>query len=171
MEKHLYFSRLTEKQQRMVMEDDFFDVTKDDIKRLIHRLKIYSFPKEQVNAMRKKYDLWLEDREKRVMDKYGLSYDTHTVSNRASDRRYPGIYSSIKSNTFFINGYTETEWQMLTDEDCVPTYTALSRFIAICREYNDQETLDVLLTKYQDKISEHEGALLIRNGGTIPSFV
>ena len=94
MEKHLYFSKLTEKEQRMVMDDDFFDVTKDDVKRLIHRMKIHLFPKEQVIAMRKKYDLWLEDREKRIMDKYGLSYDTHTVSNLASDRRYPGIYSS-----------------------------------------------------------------------------
>ena len=165
MEKHLYFSKLTEKEQRMVMDDDFFDVTKDDVKRLIHRMKIHLFPKEQVIAMRKKYDLWLEDREKRIMDKYGLSYDTHTVSNLASDRRYPGIYSSYKSSNFyFINGYTETEWRMLTDEDYIPTYTALSRFIDICRKYNDQETLDVLLPKYHNMIFEHEGALLIHNG-------
>ena len=116
MEKHLYFSKLTEKEQRMVMDDDFFDVTKDDVKRLIHRMKIHLFPKEQVIAMRKKYDLWLEDREKRIMDKYGLSY------------------------------------------------TALSRFIDICRKYNDQETLDVLLPKYHNMIFEHEGALLIHNG-------
>ena len=83
MEKHLYFSKLTEKEQRMVMDDDFFDVTKDDVKRLIHRMKIHLFPKEQVIAMRKKYDLWLEDREKRIMDKYGLSYQflqVHQVS-------------------------------------------------------------------------------------------
>ena len=44
MEKHLYFSKLTEKEQRMVMDDDFFDVTKDDVKRLIHRMKIHLFP-------------------------------------------------------------------------------------------------------------------------------
>ena len=163
MEKHLYFSKLTEKEQRMVMDDDFFDVTKDDVKRLIHRMKIHLFPKEQVIAMRKKYDLWLEDREKQIMDKYGLSYDTHTVSNLASDRRYPGIYSSYKvSNFFFINGYTETEWRMLTDEDYIPTYTALSRFINICRKYNDQETLDTLLPKYHNMIFEYERARLIQ---------
>lgn len=165
MEKHLYFSKLTEKEQRMVMDDDFFDVTKDDVKRLIHRMKIHLFPKEQVIAMRKKYDLWLEDREKQIMDKYGLSYDTHTVSNLASGRRYPGIYSSYKaSNVFFINGYTETEWRMLTDEDYIPTYTALSRFINICRKYNDQETLDTLLPKYHNMIFEYERARLIHNG-------
>lgn len=48
MEKHLYFSKLTEEEQRMVMDDDIFDVTKDDEKRLIHRIKIHLFPKEQV---------------------------------------------------------------------------------------------------------------------------
>ena len=37
----------------MVMDDGFFDVTKHDIKQLIHQMKIHLFPKEQVIAVRK----------------------------------------------------------------------------------------------------------------------
>ena len=51
---------------------------------------------------------------------------------------------------------------MLTDEDYIPTYTALSRFINICRKYNDQETLDTLLPKYHNMIFEYERARLIQ---------
>lgn len=43
-------------------------------------------PKEQVIITRKKYDLWLEDREKQIIDKYGQSFDIHKCPKTFEDR-------------------------------------------------------------------------------------
>ena len=72
---------LSEKFLRMIKDDEYFDVTKEDVKILLKRMS-HHYSRDDIIKMRIKYDAWIDDKEKRLMEEFGLSYDTHESSFR-----------------------------------------------------------------------------------------
>lgn len=152
---------LSEKYLRMIKDDEYFDVTKEDVKNLLLRMS-HHYPREDIIKMRIKYDAWIDDNEKRLMEEFGLSYDTHQITKSALDSGR-GI-SSSSFNAFYINGYSVTEWKMLTDEDYVPTIIVLKKTIQHVANRGDEEALEIIKMKYNWMFREQERGYLIKNG-------
>ena len=152
---------LSEKYLRMIKDDEYFDVTKEDVKNLLLRMS-HHYPREDIIKMRIKYDAWIDDNEKRLMEEFGLSYDTHQITKSALDSGR-GI-SSSSFNAFYINGYSVTEWKMLTDEDYVPTIIVLKKTIQHIANRGDEEALEIIKMKYNWMFREQERGYLIKNG-------
>lgn len=145
----------------MIKDDEYFDVTKEDVKNLLLRMS-HHYPREDIIKMRIKYDAWIDDNEKRLMEEFGLSYDTHQITKSALDSGR-GI-SSSSFNAFYINGYSVTEWKMLTDEDYVPTIIVLKKTIQHVANRGDEEALEIIKMKYNWMFREQERGYLIKNG-------
>lgn len=152
---------LSEKYLRMIKDDEYFDVTKEEVKTLLLRMA-HHYPREDIIKMRIKYDAWIDDNEKRLMEEFGLSYNTHVITKKCVDSGR-GISSSI-SGAFCINGYSVTEWKMLTDEDYVPTITVLKNTIQHVANRGDEEALEIIKMKYSWMFREQERGYLIKNG-------
>lgn len=145
----------------MIKDDEYFDVTKQEVKTLLLRMS-HHYPREDIIKMRIKYDAWIDDNEKRLMEEFGLSYDTHQITKTALDSGR-GI-SSSGFNAFYINGYSVTEWKMLTDEDYVPTIIVLKNTIQHVANRGDEEALEIIKMKYNWMFREQERGYLIKNG-------
>ena len=63
---------LSEKFLRMIKDDEYFDVTKEDVKTLLKRMS-HHYSRDDIIKMRIKYDAWIDDKEKRLMEEFGLS--------------------------------------------------------------------------------------------------
>ena len=92
---------LSEKYLRMIEDDEYFDVTKEDVRGLLVRMA-HHYSRDDIIKMRIKYDAWIDDKEKRLMEEFGLSYDTHEITKTCLESRR-GISSTRGS--FCINGW------------------------------------------------------------------
>ena len=151
---------LSEKYLRMIEDDEFFDVTKEEVKTLLVRMA-HHYSRDDIIKMRIKYDAWIDDKEKRLMEEFGLSYDTHEITKTCLESGR-GISSTCGS--FCINGYDVTEWKMLTDEDYVPTITSVKKAINRIANRGDEEALEIIKMKYSWMFREQERGYLIKNG-------
>ncbi|MDD7001378.1 MAG: hypothetical protein PUI35_08390 [Oscillibacter sp.] len=151
---------LSEKYLRMIKDDEFFDVTKEDVKTLLIRMA-HHYPRDDIIKMRIKYDAWIDDKEKRLMEEFGLSYDTHEITKTCLES---GRGISSTRGSFCINGYNVTEWKMLTDEDYVPTITSVKKAINRIANRGDEEALEIIKMKYNWMFREQERGYLIKNG-------
>lgn len=132
-----YVNTLTEKQKRMVEDDEFFNVTSEEVRAFLLRAS-HIFTREEMIRFRIKYAPWIADREKRFMDELGLDYENHTIT----------WTSSVYGKTYLVNGYTATQWKMLTQDDYFPGRSSVSFFINLCRDRNDEAALQILMLKY-----------------------
>ena len=151
---------LSEKYLRMIKDDEYFDVTKEDVKTLLLRMA-HHYPRDDIIKMRIKYDAWIDDKEKRLMEEFGLSYDTHEITKTCLES---GRGISSTRGSFCINGYNVTEWKMLTDEDYVPTIVAVKNAINRIANRGDEEALEIIKMKYNWMFREQERGYLIKNG-------
>ena len=151
---------LSEKYLRMIEDDEFFDVTKEEVKTLLVRMA-HHYSRDDIIKMRIKYDAWIDDKEKRLMEEFGLSYDTHEITKTCLESGR-GISSTCGS--FCINGYSTAEWKMLTDEDYVPTIVAVKNAINRIANRGDEEALEIIKMKYSWMLREQERGYLIKNG-------
>ena len=151
---------LSEKFLRMIKDDEYFDVTKEDVKILLKRMS-HHYSRDDIIKMRIKYDAWIDDKEKRLMEEFGLSYDTHEITKTCLES---GRGISSTRNSFCINGYSTVEWKMLTDEDYVPTITVLKNTIKHVANRGDEEALEIIKMKYNWMFREQERGYLIKNG-------
>ena len=153
MDPNQYVNRLSEKMIRMVEDDDFFDVTPEDVRSLLLRSGRF-FPREEIIRLRIKYDPWINDREKRFMAELGLDYYNHEITQ--TNRFY--------NNDYLVNGYSETQWRMLTQEGYFPGRMSVTHFINLCRENNDVDALEVLELKYGHIYEETNRQILLSHG-------
>lgn len=153
MDPNQYVNRLSEKMIRMIEDDDFFDVTPEDVRALLLRGGRF-FPREEIIRLRIKYAPWINDREKRFMTELGLDYYNHEITQ--TNRFY--------NNDYLVNGYSETQWRMLTQEGYFPGRMSVSHFINLCRENNDAEALEVLELKYGHIYEEANRQILLSHG-------
>ena len=151
---------LSEKYLRMIKDDEYFDVTKEDVKILLKRMS-HHYSRDDIIKMRIKYDAWIDDKEKRLMEEFGLSYDTHEITKTCLES---GRGISSTRNSFCINGYSTVEWKMLTDEDYVPTITSVKKAINRIANRGDEEALEIIKMKYSWMFREQERGYLIKNG-------
>ena len=151
---------LSEKFLRMIKDDEYFDVTKEDVKILLKRMS-HHYSRDDIIKMRIKYDAWIDDKEKRLMEEFGLSYDTHEITKTCLES---GRGISSTRNSFCINGYSTVEWKMLTDEDYVPTITVLKNTIKHVANRGDEEALEIIKMKYNWMFREQERSYLIMHG-------
>ena len=151
---------LSEKFLRMIKDDEYFDVTKEDVKILLKRMS-HHYSRDDIIKMRIKYDAWIDDKEKRLMEEFGLSYDTHEITKTCLES---GRGISSTRNSFCINGYSTVEWKMLTDEDYVPTIIVLKKTIQHVANRGDEEALEIIKMKYNWMFREQERGYLIKNG-------
>ena len=151
---------LSEKYLRMIEDDEFFDVTKEEVKTLLVRMA-HHYSRDDIIKMRIKYDAWIDDKEKRLMEEFGLSYDTHEITNTCLES---GRGISSTRGSFCINGYSTAEWKMLTDEDYVPTIVAVKNAINRIANRGDEEALEIIKMKYSWMLREQERGYLIKNG-------
>ena len=151
---------LSEKFLRMIKDDEYFDVTKEDVKILLKRMS-HHYSRDDIIKMRIKYDAWIDDKEKRLMEEFGLSYDTHEITKTCLES---GRGISSTRNSFCINGYSTVEWKMLTDEDYVPTITVLKNTIKHVANRGDEEALEIIKMKYNWMFLEQERSYLIMHG-------
>ena len=131
---------LSEKFLRMIKDDEYFDVTKEDVKILLKRMS-HHYSRDDIIKMRIKYDAWIDDKEKRLMEEFGLSYDTHEITKTCLES---GRGISSTRGSFCINGYSTAEWKMLTDEDYVPTIAAVKNAINRIANRGDEEALEII---------------------------
>ena len=92
---------LSEKYLRMIKDDEYFDVTKEDVKILLKRMS-HHYSIDDIIKMRIKYDAWIDDKEKRLMEEFGLSYDTHEITKTCLES---GRGISSTRGSFCINGW------------------------------------------------------------------
>ena len=151
---------LSEKFLRMIKDDEYFDVTKEDVKILLKRMS-HHYSRDDIIKMRIKYDAWIDDKEKRLMEEFGLSYDTHEITKTCLES---GRGISSTRGSFCINGYSTAEWKMLTDEDYVPTIAAVKNAINRIANRGDEEALEIIKMKYSWMFREQERGYLIKNG-------
>ena len=151
---------LSEKYLRMIKDDEFFDVTKEDVRGLLVRMA-HHYSRDDIIKMRIKYDAWIDDKEKRLMEEFGLSYDTHEITKTCLES---GRGISSTRGSFCINGYSTAEWKMLTDEDYVPTIAAVKNAINRIANRGDEEALEIIKMKYNWMFREQERGYLIKNG-------
>lgn len=151
---------LSEKYLRMIEDDEFFDVTKEEVKTLLVRMA-HHYSRDDIIKMRIKYDAWIDDKEKRLMEEFGLSYDTHEITKTCLES---GRGISSTRGSFCINGYSTAEWKMLTDEDYVPTIIVLKKTIQHIANRGDEEALEIIKMKYNWMFREQERGYLIKNG-------
>lgn len=135
-QKELEFYLSQEKYRRMVEDDKFFDVTEEDVQRLLRKMACAKCSREEIIRVRKKYHPLLHDREAEFMNRLGLNYDDHliTLHNNSAVLR--------------VNGYTETEWRMLVDDEYLPNYKAIKIAISRVRSRGDEEAVRILNMKY-----------------------
>lgn len=151
---------LSEKYLRMIEDDEYFDVTKEDVRGLLVRMA-HHYSRDDIIKMRIKYDAWIDDKEKRLMEEFGLSYDTHEITKTCLES---GRGISSTRGSFCINGYSTAEWKMLTDEDYVPTIAAVKNAINRIANRGDEEALEIIKMKYSWMFREQERGYLIKNG-------
>ena len=151
---------LSEKYLRMIEDDEYFDVTKEDVRGLLVRMA-HHYSRDDIIKMRIKYDAWIDDKEKRLMEEFGLSYDTHEITKTCLES---GRGISSTRGSFCINGYSTAEWKMLTDEDYVPTIVAVKNAINRIANRGDEEALEIIKMKYSWMLREQERGYLIKNG-------
>ena len=92
---------LSEKYLRMIEDDEYFDVTKEDVRGLLVRMA-HHYSRDDIIKMRIKYDAWIDDKEKRLMEEFGLSYDTHEITKTCLES---GRGISSTRGSFCINGW------------------------------------------------------------------
>jgi len=146
-------------QKRMLEDDDFFNVSPHDVDMLLKRMSARRCSREEVIRIRIKYDIWLNDRESRLMEELGLDYDHHVIDKQPLEY---GL--SLKDYEFTINGYRVNEWKMLTDEDYVPTPYVLRLAQERLTKKGDTVALEVLDMKYKF-ISENRVERILRRHG------
>lgn len=132
---------LTEKQKRMLDDDSYFDVTPEEVKVFLHRLKAMQYPYECIVSMRRKYDAWIDDREKRCMARCGISYDEHRIEKQFN-------------SSFLIDGYTEMEWRLLFDDNYCPSLSIISKGIAAFQRRGKYAEAEVIRERYQATFDE-----------------
>lgn len=146
-------------QKRMLEDDDFFNVSPHDVAMLLKKMASRQCSREEVIRIRRKYDIWLDDKESRLMAELGLDYDNHVIGKQP--REY-GL--SLKDSEFTINGYRVNEWKMLTDEDYVPPPYLLKLAQERLTKIGDTAALEVLDMKYRF-ISENRIERILRRHG------
>ena len=157
-------SALSDKLLRMLDDENYGKVSKKDVNSLLTRMKILGYPREEIIRMRIKYDAYLDDTEKKLMQKYGLDYEHHVISlSTPTTERSRGLSLSAH-HTFLIDGYTVTQWRMLTDDDYFPPQNMVTRFINISEKYGDEEALQILEEKYAYMYEESARKYLISAG-------
>lgn len=95
-------------QKRMLEDDSFFNVSPHDVTMLLSKMAVRQCNREEIIRIRRKYDIWLDDRESRLMAELGLDYDHHVIGKQPHEH---GL--SLKELEFTINGYRVIEWKML----------------------------------------------------------
>lgn len=151
---------LSEKCLRMIEDDNYFDVTTAEVKSLLVRMS-HHYPRDDIIRMRIKYDAWIDDEEKRLMEEFGLSYDIHKITRTRFESRM-GL--ALNHSTFYINGYSVSEWKMLTDEDYIPPIASVKNAINRFESLGDEEALEILCMKYSWMLREQERGYLAKNG-------
>ena len=151
-----YALGFSKKQLRMMEDNDFFDVDSKDVALLLRQMAVMGKSREEVLLMRTKYDLWIDDKEKRMMTELGLDYENHVIEY------VPCINSlSLHRKEALINGYRVVEWKMLTDDSYVPQPPMLNAAKARLADLGDKDALDVLNMKYKF-ISDNKVALILK---------
>ena len=120
--------------KQMLEDDSFFDVTVEDVEKLVGLMERGGCSRDEIVRIPKKCFVFLRDKEKEFMVRLGLNYDDHSITK--------------KGPVFLLNGYTESQWRMLVDEDYYPAYQAISRAINTMMRLNDQEAVQTLRVKY-----------------------
>jgi len=137
-------------QKRMLEDDNFFDVTSEDVAKLLNRMTFLRCSREDVIRMRIKYDLWLNDRESQLMAELGLDYENHIIGKQ------PAEYGlSFSQQEFTINGYRVPEWKMLTDDDFIPSTRQLNLARERLAKIGDSAALELLDMKYKFIFDNH----------------
>ena len=145
----------------MMEDDEFFEVTNHDVEHLLRRMS-GCYPRADIIKMRKKYDLLIDDLEKKFMTKLALDYDHHIITR--GHREPDSCHLPTDSSTFYVNGYTEKEWLMLTDEKFLPSQRELTRFMNHCKKTSDSGALEILQLKYGHIYEEWKRKTLEKNG-------
>lgn len=127
--------KLTDTEQRMIDDGDFFDVTSAQIRALCAKLFQMGYPLKEVQRIRTKYWDYFTDKEKEVMQELGLNYDEQAISKRG--------------DTLLINGFTVRQWKMLTADDYFPPPATIQKFMNLCLTNGDTASYQILLEKYQ----------------------
>ena len=143
---------MPDKYVRMIEDDSFFDVTVQEVRIVLRRMKMmkHVYSEEDIIKFRIKYDLWIDDAEKRFMVKRGLDYKNNHISHNPQTLKYPSYeYIYSYSQSFYVDGFTEKQWDMLTDSSYIPKRISLiSHFIEQAGEAGDKGIVELLLDKY-----------------------
>lgn len=147
-QKELEFFLSQDKYRRMVDDDTFFDVKEEEIKRLLKAMTFARCEREEIVKIRKKYHPMLHDAEAEFMNRLGLNYDDHIITKDINNQR------------FYVNGYSESEWRMLVDDEYFPTHHAVKLMIARLQKRGDNEAVQILNMKYSTYFTERAEQIL-----------
>ena len=131
---------MSDVEQRMLNDENFFNVTSNDVTGLCTKMLQKGYPIEEVHRTRTKYWDYFTDREKEMMQELGLSYEEQNISKRGP--------------TMLINGFTVSQWKMLTVDDCFPPRHHIQRFMNLCTKNGDEDTVNILREKYRSYFDE-----------------
>lgn len=145
---------LTPKQERMLNDDVFFDVTKAEVTAFLNRLSRMKYSEETILRMRKKYDAYIHDRRKQLRIRCGLSID----------EEYRVTMSSTKLGHYVVDGYSEELWMMLNKLDYIPDIRRLLPAISYLNAEGKNKETEFLKTKYKDMLEERGRRILRANG-------
>lgn len=152
---------LTSNEKRMLNDSSFFQVSKSEVFAFIRKLNMLKYPRDEVVKMRIKYDAWLCDKEKEIMDRFGLDYSTHCIEPHPAKAK---LSDTVSASEIYINGYTPAQWQLLTDNSYVPSTSSLMRMLNRCKKYGDDEAFQILKVKYAKQIKEANSCLAKAHG-------
>lgn len=132
---------LTEKEHRMLEDDDFWNVTESDILSLLRRMPRGKFPTEDRIYIREKYDGLFADRESEFIHELGI----HSYQDIRIDKCASCIY---------INGYTAFEWKMVNDyPDFHPSLSSIRSAIKRLGQLGNEDAVDIIIEKYGRPLS------------------
>ena len=142
---------LSHNEIKMLNDDNFFDVSPREVFAFIRKLNTLKYPRDTIVKMRIKYDAWLCDKEKEIMDRFGLDYSIHCIEPHPAKVK---LSDTVSASQIYINGYTPAQWQILTDDSYVPSNSLLMRMLNLCKKFGDDEALQILKVKYAEQIEE-----------------
>ena len=140
--KYKYQLCFDDKDKRMMTDDTYIDVTKEDVSRLLRKLKQKQKPQAFIQAMRKKYDMYIDDTEKRIRQEFGLDYEKD------------GSIVSVTQGCY-VNGYTLNQWRLLHVEDYTPpSLQSVTSTISSLERKGDNEAAELLRQKYKSLLEQ-----------------
>ena len=135
--------------KQMLEDDSFFDVTVEDVEKLVGLMERGGCSRDEIVRIPKKCFVFLRDKEKEFMVRLGLNYDDHSITK--------------KGPVFLLNGYTESQWRVLVDDDYIGSPRWMTELDALPKDssfeaqkkdlYEERKALRSVVDKMNDRIN------------------